>query len=106
VRGRWEGGAENEFDVLAVHGNRMLFVECKTLRLGADEARDAELLYKLDSLGRLARGLFGVTWLVSAREPTAAMTERAREQRIRIIEAAQLPRLRQHVLDWMASPGT
>jgi hypothetical protein len=106
VRGRWEGGAENEFDVLAAHGNRMLFVECKTLRLGADEARDAELLYKLDSLGRLARGLFGVTWLVTARAPTAAMTERAREQRIRIMGPADLPRLRQHVLDWMASPGT
>jgi hypothetical protein len=105
VRGAWEGGAENEFDVLAAHGNRMLFIECKTLRLGADESRDAELLYKLDSLGRLARGLFGATWLVTARGPTPAMAERAREQRIRLVGPAELPRVRDRVLDWMSGRG-
>jgi hypothetical protein len=62
-------------------------------------------LYKLDSLGRLARGLFGVTWLVTAREPTGAMAERAREQRIRIVGPAELPRLREHVLAWMNGSG-
>lgn len=102
VRGHWEGGADNEFDVLAVHGNRMLFVECKTLRFGADEASGAERLYKLDSLGLRARGLFGVTWLVSARAPTEAMIQRAREQRIRIFGPTELPQLRQRVLDWMS----
>ncbi len=107
VRGAWEGaaGAENEFDVLAAHGNRMLFIECKTLRLGAAEARDADVLYKLDSLGRVARGLFGVTWLVTAREPTPQMADRAREQRIRILGPGDLPRLREHVLDWKGSAG-
>lgn len=103
VHGTWEGGSEarNEFDVLAVHGNRLLFVECKTLRLGTEADKDADILYKLDSLGRSARGLFGASWLVAAREPTPQMHERAREQRIRIVGPEQLPRLREQVLAWM-----
>lgn len=105
VRGRWEGGAENEFDVLAAHGNRMLFMECKTLRLGTDEGRDADLIYKVDSLGQKARGLFGVTWLVSARPPAQPMIDRAGEQRIRIVGPAELPRLRERVVDWMNGRG-
>lgn len=76
VRGAWEGGraAENEFDILAVHGNQLLFIECKTLRHGAEQTKDADILYKLDSLGRNARGLFGASWLVAAREPTPQRT--------------------------------
>ena len=67
----WEGSknSRNELDVLIVHHNRMLVIECKTLRLGRDEQKDADILYKIDSLGDDVRGLFGETWLVSAREP-------------------------------------
>lgn len=106
VRGAWEGGraAENEFDILAVHGNQLLFIECKTLRHGAEQTKDADILYKLDSLGRNARGLFGASWLVAAREPTPQMSDRAREQRIRILGPAELPRLRKHVSAWMGEP--
>lgn len=107
VRGAWEtgGSADNEFDVLAAHGNRLLFVECKTLRLGAEEAKDAGILYKLDSLGRSTRGLFGESWLVAAREATTQMLDRAREQRIRILGPDELPRLRNRVLAWMRGPS-
>jgi hypothetical protein len=61
VTGRLETAraARNEFDLLAVHGNQMLVVECKTLKHGRDHIGDSDLLYKLDSLGRDARGLFG-----------------------------------------------
>jgi len=106
VIGHWENGPKNEFDVLATHRNRLLFIECKALRLGRQDEADANILYKVNSLGQHARGLFGEIWLVLAREATDEVRERAVAQRIRIIEAAQLPRLRQHVLDWMASPGT
>jgi hypothetical protein len=103
ARGAWESGraAENEFDVLVAHGNQLLFIECKTLRLGVEQSKDADILYKLDSLGRKARGLFGATWLVAAREPTPHMEDRAREQRVRLLRPKELPRLREHVLDWM-----
>jgi len=41
--------------------NELLFLECKTLRHGREGAKDADLLYKADSLGHDVRGLFGTT---------------------------------------------
>jgi hypothetical protein len=105
VTGHWEQGARNEFDVLAVHRNRLLFIECKTLRLGRAEDSDSDVLYKVDSLGRSARGLFGETWLVLAREPAPQVMERADTQRIRPIGPAELVHLRTEVIDWMKRAG-
>ncbi len=98
------GSSANEFDVLATHGNQLLFIECKTLRFNPDE-NDNELAYKLDSLGRQARGLFGETWLLSARDPTPALLERARANRFRIIGPAELRNLRDLVRRWMGPTG-
>ncbi len=92
--------SENQFDVLATHGNQLLVIECKTLKFNPGE-NDNELAYKLDSLGKLARGLFGETWLLSAREPTPMLAERARTNRIRLIGPAELPKLREAVQAWM-----
>lgn len=89
----------NEFDLLACHGNELLFIECKTLRY-RDE-NDNQIAYKIDSLGQQVRGLFGETWLLSAREPTSTLLERARRARIRIIDPAELPRLRPAVKEWL-----
>ena len=106
VTGTWENGREanNEFDVLATHGNQLLFIECKTLRHGRDGAyeKDSEILYKLDSLGRNTRGLFGSSWLLSARASTTEMLDRAKGQGIRILGPDELPRLREVVRQWMA----
>jgi hypothetical protein len=101
VRGVWENAQEasNEFDVLACHLNQLLFIECKTLRYRG--GNDNEIAYKVDSLSRDARGLFGETWLLSARAPTDVLTERARQARIRIIGPKDLPRLRAIVRAWM-----
>ena len=108
VTGSWENGREanNEFDVLATHGNQLLFVECKTLRHGRDGSseKDSDILYKLDSLGRDARGLFGSSWLLSARQPTTEMLDRANGQGIRILGPDELPDLRKVVQQWMATP--
>jgi hypothetical protein len=105
VTGNWESNptrpARNEFDLLAVHRNRMLVVECKTLRFGA-ETRDQDILFKLESLGRNAGGLFGRTLLLSARPLTNAARDRANSQRIQTIEAAGLGRLSKHIKDWMS----
>ncbi|WP_435101160.1 Card1-like endonuclease domain-containing protein [Arhodomonas sp. AD133] len=103
VTGTWDGtnGARNEFDVVAVHANRLLVVECKTNRHGRDEASDDRQLYKLDSLSKAVRGLFGHTWFVTAREPAKAMTKRATQHGIELLGPSQLPRLREDVQRWL-----
>lgn len=105
VVGTWEGDrrrpARNEFDLIAVHGNRMLVVECKTLRFGRDDRRDSDVLYKLESLGRTAGGLFTERWLISARKVSDDLRERARSQHIALFDTARLPDLRKALLDWM-----
>ena len=92
----------NEFDVLACHGNELLVIECKTLRYR--EENENQITYRIDSLGQQVRGFFGETWLLSAREPTAGLVDRARRARIRIIGPAELPALRTTVRDWMKLP--
>jgi hypothetical protein len=105
VTGHWEGAptTENEFDVLACHLNQLLFIECKTGRI--DWENDNQIAYKLDSLSRDARGLFGATWLLSAREPSAVLRERARQAAIRIVEPNDLPRLAEAAAAWMRGAG-
>lgn len=96
-----EGGneAHNEFDVLACHGNQLLFIECKTLKFDG-EAKDNDIAYKLKSLGDNARGLFGETWLLSAREPSVTLIERARQNRFRLVGPDELANLRHLVRQW------
>ncbi len=106
LKGTWDGGEkahkpENEFDLVATYRNCLLVVECKTLKFGRDESKDQDILYKLDALGNKARGLFGATWLISARILTDNARSRAKSQKIEVIEAHELPRLREKVLAWM-----
>lgn len=96
------GLTRNDFDVVAAHGNRLLLVECKTLRFNPNQ-NDNELAYKLDSLGKATRGLFGETWLLSGRPPTQQLEERLRGARIRLVGPNELSRLRELVQAWMRS---
>lgn len=106
VKGHWSAGAEtpNEFDVLACHANQLLFVECKTLAFTKGR-EDNDLAYKIDSLGKQASGLFGRTWLLSARQPSEILIERARQARFDIVGPAELKDLRSRVRKWMAGPA-
>lgn len=105
-RGAWEGAwegareARNEFDVLACHHNQLLFIECKTLKFDAGQ-NDNDLSYKVESLGKDTRGLFGETWLLSAREPSGVLNDRSRQAGFRLISPSELPRLREQVRAWM-----
>lgn len=105
VEGRWDAAhaANNEFDVLATRMNELLFIECKTLKHGEEDARDADLLYKVDSLGQDVRGLFGTTWILSAREPTQFMMDRANQQRLKFFGPSEIVTLRSHVRRWLAA---
>jgi Holliday junction resolvase len=91
---------KNEFDVLACHGNQLLFIECKTLRFNENQ-NDNELVYKLSDLSEEARGLFGETWLLSAQPSTAILEERAQKSRIKLLGPAHLANLRQLAQQWM-----
>lgn len=93
--------SKNEFDVLACNHNQLLFIECKTLHFNAEN--DNEIAYKVDSLGQDARGLFGQTWLLSARKPTQILLDRTAHARIKLIGPEQLPKLREIVREWQAN---
>ncbi|EIC21508.1 Card1-like endonuclease domain-containing protein [Thiorhodovibrio frisius] len=101
VEGTWDRGQTitNEFDALACHLNQLLVIECKTARFQPGQ-NDNEIAYKLDSLGDDARGLFGSTWLLCAREPTEILIARARRANIRLIPPAELAKLRDLVRQW------
>lgn len=101
VTGLWEGttAARNEFDVLACDRNRLLFIECKTLRFTGDE-NDNDLAYKVKSLGEDVRGLFGNTWVLAAQEPTPVLKDRAQQAGFQIIGPRFLGSLPQWVRLW------
>ena len=103
VEGDWEQTrrGSNELDVVVVHQNRLLLIECKTLRLGRDLGVDSDLLYKLDSVGDDVRGLYGEVVLLSAREPSPLIRDRAAHHRIQVAGPACLPRLQRDIRDWM-----
>lgn len=92
-------GSKNELDVLATKTNRLLFVECKTLR--HREENDSAIAYKVDSLGSDMRGIFGATWLVTARTPTTNLLARARQSRFEVIGPQELPALKERVQAWV-----
>jgi hypothetical protein len=105
VKISWEksSSTHNELDVLLVHNNRMLVIECKTMRFGLQQQKDTDVLYKIDSLGDDLGGLYGKIWLVSAREPTKNMLDRAKDRHIDIISPLALKNLRQTIQQWMQS---
>lgn len=102
VEGVWADTQKtiNEFDVLACHINQLLFIECKTPRIGPNN--ENEIAYKLKSLSQDAGGLFGDTWLLSARQPSDVLIERAKQARFRLIGPDELANLRELVLEWLS----
>ena len=91
----------NEFDLLVVHGNQLLYVECKTANYQWQIGKANQDAYKIDSLSRLARGLFGATWLLSAIEPPQELLDRAQELRIRVLGPQEIPELGSRIAEWM-----
>lgn len=92
----------NEFDVLVTHFNQLLFVECKTVNYLNQISQANQIAYKVDSLGRHARGLFGETWLLSAISPPAELIGRARDAGIRVIGPEDISRLGKLAKKWIS----
>ena len=99
----------NEIDAAILHRNRLLLIECKSGRLGNDDQRDADIIYKLDSLATQAGGAFGERLLVSA-QPLQHDTHKGRKvdtraragsHAIHTCEASQLKELRNWLHSWL-----
>jgi len=98
------GGVRNEIDVAFLSQNRLFLVECKSRRMHGD-AQDGpgpETLYKLDSLTALG-GLNTRGLLVSYQPVDDWDRKRARELRIKIVQAGELRNLAKHVREWTST---
>lgn len=67
LAGKTKDEVRNEMDVCIVHHNQMTFIECKSGWINKSK-KDADTVYKLDSLAEKAGGLMARKVLVSARE--------------------------------------
>ena len=100
--GQWElqtgtAAPTNEFDLLAVHGNRLLIVECKT---GQKSLKEQEVTTRLESLNRNAGGLFGSCLLLSARAITATMRKRCQSLGIHYLEQDGIRKFSMCISEW------
>ena len=105
VSGAWQSEPEparNEFDVVATHRNRLLFIECKAGAFRKDD-RIQDTFGKIDALGHRAAGRFGAVVLLTPRMLPAAAVSRARAGRIVPVHGKDALRLREMVRAWMES---
>ena len=101
-------GVRNELDLVMVHNNRLLLVECKTGQI-QKEQRDSEVIYKLDSLASHAGGLYCERLLVSAAPldhqrkngQKVKVSSRARSYDIDVLQYQGVKKLREVLLNWM-----
>lgn len=100
---RWEkSDTYNELDVLVVHNNRLLILECKTGVFASKNstAKGADpngVLYKIDSIGDSLKGLYGKVGLLTVWDLPPEAQERARTQRVEVLHPQQL---RDFLTDW------
>lgn len=71
-------GQDNEIDVLVLHKNRLLVVECKSGHMGRENQKDSNIIYKIDSVADQAGGLLATKLLVSA-QPLQHNTNQGRK---------------------------
>ena len=96
------GHSENEIDVALLSRNRLHLIECKTRNFLREGTHGADALYKLDSLAALG-GLNTRCLLVSYRELGAADKQRAKDLRVKTVEAHQLRDLKNQLQSWIAA---
>jgi len=104
VHGHWQGGgvkgSDNEFDVVATHGNRLLFIECKAGVFRTDQ-KIQDMFGKIDAIGNRVAGRFGSVMMVSPRALKPAAIARAETGRIFPLHGEAVTRVRDVVARWM-----
>jgi len=96
-------GVKNELDLVVACGNRLLIAEVKTgrlNRLGKEDSRAVDTLYKLDSVAEKMAQFFSERWLVSLTDIDTADLERAKKFRIKVFSGANLQALPKAIGDW------
>lgn len=96
------GGAvvKNEIDIGFIANNRLHLIECKTKQYQKSDDKNADVLYKLDSLRDLVGGLQGRALLVSFNKPDAQSEARAKELDIQLCCGVDLQDLQHHIQKW------
>lgn len=100
--GNPKNDVRNEMDCLILHNNRLLMIECKTGVFKVGNAKNDNILYKLDTLDRRTGGLFGDAWLVSSRELDEPTRSRAREYQIKVINGGEVSQMKERIQAWMS----
>lgn len=78
----------NELDVLILHHNRLLVVECKALNWAKqDSQKNQGVIHKLENLGRKLGGHFASSLLISAQQLTPTMQQRIDSSNVDYIDA-------------------
>ncbi|WP_367155919.1 DUF1887 family CARF protein [Methylomonas sp. HYX-M1] len=90
---------KNEIDVGLIRANRLHLIECKTKQF----EKNADVLYKLDSLRDLIGGLQAKAMLVSFNDPGKATRARARDLKIALCCKTDLRNLQHHLHDWLTA---
>jgi hypothetical protein len=91
----------NQFDALVVHRNRLMVVECKTVRFGRDPVKDSDYIYKLAQLARSAGGIMASGLLLSARPVTEELRRRAAANGVAVLAADEIKDVVAHLEGWM-----
>jgi len=99
--GALKSDIRNEMDCVVAHKNRLLLIECKTINFKKGGDKNTDILYKLESLGHRAAGLYGTKWLVSARLLDPNTLKRAQEYNIKVISGSELKDVKEQAKQWM-----
>lgn len=96
------GDIRNELDAVVTHGNRLLVIECKTLRFGKDLVKDSDYIYKLAQLSRQIGGGMASSLLLSARPLDEATAERAQRYGVTVLAGEGMKKLAVWIQKWMS----
>ncbi|MDD5392738.1 MAG: DUF1887 family CARF protein [Thiothrix sp.] len=99
IKLRWlNSNVTNELDLLIVHRNRLLMMECKTMKLEHKNVVANEIVYKTSSIGEQLTGLFGTKVLLSALPLPEPALQRAHSKQIKVVYPWEL---RDFLMSWM-----
>ena len=103
VDGRWKNTnstVKNEFDLLVVHYNQILVIECKTANI-SDAGKGQEIINKLNALSKKLYGPFGQSLLLSTQKAQPETVDRAKLEKIDVLAAKSVTHLRDSISKWM-----
>jgi hypothetical protein len=103
IKIKGKAGAENEIDVIALHGRTLYIIECKTGVMSGGEARvvnPADIFYKLHHLRSLG-GLKTKLALVSLHKLSCKQRKRFEEGDIHIIDGEEVQDLKGALAGWL-----